>query len=390
MDTTKLIREFKSLYGESNEPGYVYFAPGRVNLIGEHTDYNGGYVFPCALSFGTFLVIREQAKGMVKLASLNQDYKAEIPVNKLSDPHGQEWVNYPLGVFDQLKKRGFQMDQGFEMLYWGNVPTGAGLSSSASIEVVTAFALNELLNGTLTRVELALLSQKAENEFVGVNCGIMDQFASAMGKEDHAIFLNCDTLDYELVPVKLDGIKVVIANTNSPHKLDAGQYNQRVAECQEAVKEISKVKPIKTLGELRMDDFKKLEDSIEDPTAKKRARHVISEIQRTVDAVGALRENRIQTFGEMMNASHVSLKEDYEVTGTELDAMAEEAWKINGVIGSRMTGAGFGGCTVSLVKENAIGNFMEQVEANYKKRTGLEPEIYVAEIGDGSKLVEKF
>jgi galactokinase len=202
--------------------------------------------------------------------------------------------------------------------------------------------------------------------------------------------LNCDTLEYDLVPANLEGIKVIISNTNSPHKLDAGQYNQRVAECKEAVKEISKAKPIRSLGELRMDDFKEMEDAIEDPVAKKRARHVVSEIQRTVDAVSALRANEIETFGEMMNASHISLRDDYEVTGEQLDAMAEEAWKIDGVIGSRMTGAGFGGCTVSLVKEEDVDKFIDTVGQNYKNRTGITPDFYVAEIGDGSKLVQKF
>lgn len=390
MNTDKLISEFKSLYGDSGEEGYVYFSPGRVNLIGEHTDYNGGFVFPCALSFGTYLLIRKSSEKKIKFASLNQEFQVAITLDKLSKRQGQEWVNYPLGIIDQFIKRGVAIDSGYEMLFWGNVPTGAGLSSSASIEVVTAYALNELLKVNLNRTELAQLSQKAENQFVGVNCGIMDQFASALGKEDHAIFLNCDTLDFELVPVKLEGIKVVISNTNSPHKLDAGKYNQRVAECQEAVKEISKVKPIKTLAELRMDDFREVENRIEDPIAKKRARHVISEIQRTVDAVGALRANEIDTFGKMMNASHISLRDDYEVTGPQLDAMAEEAWKIDGVIGSRMTGAGFGGCTVSLVKEEKIDAFIETVGKNYKSRTGLVPEFYVAEIGDGSKRVQKF
>lgn len=390
MDTNTLISEFKTLYGDSGEEGYVYFSPGRVNLIGEHTDYNGGFVFPCALSFGTFLLIRKSKDDKVKFASVNQDFMVEIALDKLTEREGQEWVNYPLGVIDQFIKKGIKINSGYELLFWGNVPTGAGLSSSASIEVVTAYALNELLHIGMNRTELALLSQKAENEFVGVNCGIMDQFASAMGKEDHAIFLNCDTLEFDLVPAKLDGIKVIISNTNSPHKLDAGQYNQRVAECKEAVKEISKVKPIKSLGELRLDDFKKLEDSIDDPVARKRARHVVSEIQRTVDAVSALKANEIETFGEMMNASHVSLRDDYEVTGEQLDTMAEEAWKLDGVIGSRMTGAGFGGCTVSLVKEEAVDTFIDTVGKNYKSRTGLTPEFYVAEIGDGSKFVQKF
>ncbi|MFW5656791.1 MAG: galactokinase [Bacteroidota bacterium] len=382
---------FFTYYGTtSNNKVQMYFSPGRVNLIGEHTDYNGGFVFPCALSFGTYMMVRRTDDDLVKFKSLNQEYNTEIKISDLEKPHPKQWVNYPLGVFDQFKQKGIVPDPGLEIMYWGNVPTGAGLSSSASLEVVTAYALNDILETGYERVELVKMSQRAENEFVGVNCGIMDQFASAFGKAGHAVFLNCDTLEYELVPVKLEGVKVVISNTNSPHSLDAGQYNQRVAECQTAVKQISQIKPIKNLAELSWDDFLKVQQAITDETAKKRARHVVAEIQRTVNAVDALKANKIAEFGQMMNASHKSLRDDYEVTGPELDAMAEEAWKIDGVIGSRMTGGGFGGCTVSLVKEEALDTFIEQVGANYEKRTNIKPEFYVAEIGDGSKLIDIF
>jgi galactokinase len=356
-----------------------------VNLIGEHTDYNGGFVFPCALSFGNYVLVRKTDDNIVKMASLNQDYYAEIPTSELSKPHGKEWVNYPLGVIDQFKKRGIDFNTGAELLFWGNVPNGAGLSSSAALEVVTGYMVNELLNAGLSQLDIVKIGQKAENEFVEVNCGIMDQFASGMGKENHAIFLNCDTLDYELVPIELDGVKVVISNTNSPHKLDAGQYNQRVAECKAAVEEIKKVKNINLLGELSQDDFDSVKDAIKDPIALKRARHVVAEIKRTTDAVAYLKSGNLEKFGELMNASHVSLRDDYEVTGPELDAMAEAAWEVDGVIGSRMTGGGFGGCTVSLVEEDSIDEFIATVGPAYKAKTDLDADFYVAEIGDGTK-----
>lgn len=386
MTVDELKSAFEKQYGSSS--GVTgYFSPGRVNLIGEHTDYNGGFVFPCALSFGLYVLLRKTDDQVVKMASLNQDYYAEIPLSDLSKPHEKEWVNYPLGVIDQFAKRGIEFNTGAEMLFWGNVPNGAGLSSSAALEVVTGYAVNELLGSGLSRLDIVKMGQKAENEFVGVNCGIMDQFASGMGKKDHAVFLNCDTLDYDLVPVKLDGIKIVISNTNSPHKLDAGQYNQRVAECKEAVEEINQVRPIQLLGELSQADFDSVKDAIKDPVALKRARHVVSEIKRTTDAVEALKANKISEFGHLMNASHISLRDDYEVTGKELDAMAEAAWEVEGVIGSRMTGGGFGGCTVSLVREDAIDEFIATVGPAYQAKTGISPDFYVAEISDGTKQV---
>lgn len=387
MEISALKKSFLEVYG--NEAEAVYFSPGRVNLIGEHTDYNGGFVFPCALSFGTYLLLRRNNKKEVNFRSLNQKDIVTIGLDKLTERlDSKSWVNYPLGVFAQYVKRGIKFETGYDILIWGNVPNGAGLSSSAALEVVTAYALDDQLKTGFNRTQLAQIGQKAEHEFALVNCGIMDQFASAQGKKDHAIFLNCDTLDFDLVPVKLNGIKVVISNTHSPHKLDSGAYNQRVAECQKAVEQISKVKPIKYLAELTEDDFKKVESAITDETAHKRARHVVGEVQRTTDAVAALKSGDIEKFGKLMNASHVSLRDDYEVTGPQLDAMAEAAWKIPGVIGSRMTGGGFGGCTVSLVRDEAIDEFIEKVGKEYKEKTGIEPEFYVAEISDGAKKVE--
>lgn len=316
--------------------------------------------------------------------SLNQPEIVSLGFDQLTTPLDKSWVNYPLGVMAQFVKRGIQFKVGYDILIWGNVPNGAGLSSSAALEVVTAFALNDQLGTNFNRTVLAQIGQKAEHEFALVNCGIMDQFVSANGAKDHAVHLNCDTLEFELVPVKLEGVKIVISNTHSPHKLDSGAYNQRVAECQLAVKQLNTVRPIKYLAELTEAQFKEIESAITDPVAQKRARHVVGEVQRTSDAVKALKAGDLIQFGKLMNASHVSLRDDYEVTGPELDCMAEEAWKINGVIGSRMTGGGFGGCTVSLVKEEAIDTFIAQVGAAYEAKIGIKPEFYIAEIGDGA------
>lgn len=387
MTVTELKTVFNETYGKQAEA--VYFSPGRVNLIGEHTDYNGGFVFPCALSFGTYLLISKNTDKKMRFKSLNQPEIVELELNQLTTPlEGRSWVNYPLGCIAQFVKRGIKIENGYDMLIWGNVPNGAGLSSSAALEVVTAYAFNEQLGTGYDRTELAKIGQLSEHEFALVNCGIMDQFASAQGKKDHAIFLNCDTLQFELVPVKLQGIKVVISNTHSPHKLDSGAYNARVAECKKAVEQLNSVRPLKYLAELTEEEFKKVEHAITDEVAHKRARHVVGEVQRTTDAVKALKAGDIEAFGKLMNASHVSLRDDYEVTGLQLDTMAEEAWKIKGVIGSRMTGGGFGGCTVSLVKDEAIDIFIAEVGKNYKAKTGLDAEFYIAEIGDGACRVE--
>ena len=388
MEVNEMKKAYKEAFG--NEAEAVYFAPGRVNLIGEHTDYNGGFVFPAALSFGTYLLLRKNGSQVVNFRSLNiPGQQVQVSLDKLTEPlPNRSWANYPLGVFAQYVKRGVKFTEGYDIMIWGNVPNGAGLSSSAALEVVTAFALNDQLGAGLNRTDLAKIGQKAEHEFALVMCGIMDQFASANGKEDHAIFLNCDTLEFEHVPVKLEGVKVVISNTHSPHKLDSGAYNDRVAQCKLAVEQISAVRPIKYLAELTEADFKEVEHAITDEVAHKRARHVVSEVQRTTDAVKALQEGNLELFGKLMNASHVSLRDDYEVTGPELDTMAEEAWKIDGVIGSRMTGGGFGGCTVSLVKDETIDKFIEEVGKAYEAKIGLKPDFYVAQIGDGAKKVE--
>lgn len=378
--------EFIEKYGDHKTRIQVYFAPGRVNMIGEHTDYNGGYVFPCALNFGTYLVIRPNDLHLMRLATTNFRFSANIPL-KSFEPQGKHWINYPMGVMDQFSKRGFKLT-GMDMMFSGTIPNGAGLSSSASIEMVTAFALNDILGKKLDMIDLVKLSQKAENDFVGVNCGIMDQFASGMGKKDHAVLINCKTLDYETIPLNLGDYKIIISNTNRRRSLAGSKYNERRAQCEAAVKMLSKAKKIKFLGDLNLNRFNEIKHLIKDEIILKRARHVVSENERVVDAIKALQEDNLKKFGQLMNESHDSLRDDYEVTGIELDALVNEARKVDGVLGSRMTGAGFGGCTVSLVHNNALNDFTSRVGMAYKAETGLKPDFYIAEIGDGARRME--
>lgn len=387
MNISELKSSFIELYGESTESIRVYFSPGRVNLIGEHTDYNGGYVFPCALSFGTYLLMRPNGSRTISMATTNFDHRSEIDLDQPFEKDGRSWTNYPVGVMNEFRKMTHEID-GLDMLYSGDIPNGAGLSSSASIEMVTAYALNDMFGFELERWDLIKLGQQAENNFVGVNCGIMDQFASGMGETDHALFLNCDTLEYRKVPLKLDGMKIIISNTNKRRGLADSKYNERRAECDRAVEDLRKVKNINYLSDLNLEEFNNLSANIEDETVRKRARHVISENDRTLRAIDALNKGDIALFGKLMDQSHDSLRDDYEVTGIELDTLVDEARKIKGTIGSRMTGAGFGGCTVSIVKEDAVEEFIREVGKNYEKKTGLNPDFYIAEVGDGSKRIE--
>ncbi|MFH0760970.1 MAG: galactokinase [Bacteroidota bacterium] len=386
MTTQYLKEELIAMFGTSNEDISVYFSPGRVNLIGEHTDYNGGYVFPCALSFGTYLAVRKTSDPVVRMATTNFNFRAGIPLHKLNEKIGDEWVNYPLGVFSELGKRGFKAS-GLELLFSGNIPNKSGLSSSASIELVTAVAIDDLYHLGYDRIELVKIGRAAENHFVGVNCGIMDQFAVGMGKKNHAIYLNCDTLDYELVPMQITGYKLVIANTNKARGLADSKYNERVAECQAAVKALQPGKKIQYLAELNGAEFAQYKHFITDEVVMRRARHAVLENERTSLAVKTLKSGDLIRFGQLMNDSHDSLRDDYEVTGIELDTLVEESRKITGVIGSRMTGAGFGGCTVSLVKDEAVDELISAVGPAYQAKTGLKADFYVAEIGDGAKRI---
>ncbi len=386
MNTEQLKETFSSLYGEGENEIHLFFSPGRVNLIGEHTDYNGGYVFPCALSFGTYLVVRKNNKRLVRFATTNFDHRGEVKLDEPFEKVGKSWINYPVGVLNEFRKTAKEIE-GVDLLYSGDIPNGAGLSSSASIEMVTAFAMNKIFGFGFDRMELVKMSQKAENNFVGVNCGIMDQFASGMGAADHALFLNCDTLDYERVPLKLEGMKIVIANTNKRRGLADSKYNERRSQCESAVEAIRTEKKINHLSDLNLDEFNALSHLIPNETEKRRARHVITENNRTLGAIEALNQGDVELFGQLMNQSHDSLRDDYEVTGKELDTLVEEARKVEGTIGSRMTGAGFGGCTVSIVKEENVESFIREVGKGYSERTGLKADFYVAKIGDGSKEI---
>jgi galactokinase len=387
MDTKNFKEKFFEKYGNRNEKPVLFFSPGRVNLIGEHTDYNGGFVFPCALNYGTYLLIRKIKGNTLKFSTINFNDDSEAEINGLFKNTSKKWINYPLGVINEFIKKGIKLS-GLEFLYYGDVPNGAGLSSSASIEMVTAVALNELFSAAFNTLEMVKMSQKAENEFVGMNCGIMDQFAVGFGRKDHAIFLNCDTLFFEQVPIILTGCSLIITNTNKRRGLTDSKYNERRSECEKAVELLQKYRPIRNLSELSTGEIGILEKYINDPVVRKRAKHIISENGRVTEAVKVLKENNITRFGELMNQSHDSLKDDYEVTGMELDTLVYEGRKLPGVIGTRMTGAGFGGCTISIIKKEDSAKFMTALSSVYQKKTGLVPDFYQPEIGDGARRIE--
>ncbi len=379
-----MLKEFKKVFGDT-EGVKVFFAPGRVNLIGEHTDYNGGHVFPCALTIGTYGAARLRNDRKLRFYSMNFEQLGviESELDGLKPEKEADWTNYPKGVMWAFEEKGFQIPQGMDLILSGNIPNGSGLSSSASVEVLTGHILRDFFGFQVSNQELALIGQYSENKFNGVNCGIMDQFAIAMGKKDHAIFLDTADLSYTYAPIKLSGVKLVIACSNKKRGLGDSKYNERRSECETALSELQKVVKIKSLGELTEKQFEEYQSAISDPVRVRRARHAVYENQRTIKAVSALQANDIEEFGRLMNASHVSLRDDYEVTGIELDTLVEEAWKVPGVIGSRMTGAGFGGCTVSLVKEEDIDLFTRQVGDAYLKKIGYAADFYVVEIGDG-------
>lgn len=384
----KILQKFEEVFGNVKE-AKAYFAPGRVNMIGEHTDYNGGHVFPAALTIGTYGVARKRGDRKLRFFSMNFEHLGviESDLNDLSPRKEAGWTNYPKGVMWAFGERGMKQDVGLDLLLYGNIPNGSGLSSSASVEVLTGFVLRDLYGFEVTNQDLALIGQYSENHFNGVNCGIMDQFSIAMGKKDHAIFLDTADLSFTYAPIKLDRAKIVIASSNKKRGLGDSKYNERRSECEKALAKLQTVMDIKALGELTEEAFEANKAVIGDEICEKRAKHAVYENQRTVRAVKALQENDIALFGQLMNASHVSLRDDYEVTGVELDTLVEEAWKIDGVIGSRMTGAGFGGCTVSIVKEDAIDDFIQKVGAAYLEKIGYKADFYVVEPGDGPRVL---
>ena len=385
----QLVKVFKEKFGSEGDIR-SYFAPGRVNLIGEHTDYNGGHVFPCALTIGTYAIVRKREDRNFRFYSTNFESLGviEASLDNLKYDKALDWTNYPLGVVWAFIEKGYPVDCGFDMLLFGNIPNGSGLSSSASVEVVTGVALRDLFGyDDISMIDIALFGQYSENNFNGVNCGIMDQFAIAMGKKDQAIFLDTSDLSYTYAPIKLADEKIVIACSNKKRGLGDSKYNERRAECEEALAELQTKLDIKALGELSEEEFEANKELIKSEVRQRRAKHAVYENQRTLKAVDALKAGNLEEFGKLMNASHVSLRDDYEVTGIELDTLVENAWEQEGVIGSRMTGAGFGGCTVSIVKTDCVDKFIENVGKAYLEKIGYAADFYVVEIGDGGRVL---
>ena len=380
-----LEQKFQEVFGIPAEK--QFFAPGRVNLIGEHTDYNGGNVFPCAIDKGTYGLVKKRNDRKFRMYSENfADLGImEFTLDELTNEKKHDWANYPKGVIKMFLEAGQKIDSGFDILFSGNIPNGAGLSSSASIEMLTAIVLKDLFNLSIDPVEMAQLGKKTENLFIGVNSGIMDQFAVAMGKKDNAILLDCNTLKYDYVPVVLKDEVIVIANTNKRRGLADSKYNERRAECDEALAELQTKLPIKALGELSIEQFEANKDLIKSPIRQKRAKHAVYENQRTLKAQKELSAGNLAEFGKLMNQSHISLRDDYEVTGVELDTLAALAWEQPGVVGSRMTGAGFGGCTVSIVKKDKVDDFIKNVGEAYKNKIGYTADFYIASVSDGAK-----
>lgn len=383
-----VLKKFEEIFGDTKGVK-VYFAPGRVNLIGEHTDYNAGHVFPCALTIGTYAAARVREDRKLRFYSMNFENLGviESDLEGLKPEKEADWTNYPKGVMWAFEERGFRIPKGMDIVLNGNIPNGSGLSSSASLEVLTGFILRDFFGFDVSNQDLALIGQFSENQFNGVNCGIMDQFAIAMGKKDNAIFLDTADLSYTYAPIKLKGAKIVIACSNKKRGLGDSKYNERRSECETALSELQKTVKIDGLGNLTEAQFEEHKSAIKDEARVRRAKHAVYENQRTIQAVAALQADDIELFGTLMNASHVSLRDDYEVTGIELDTLVEEAWKVEGVIGSRMTGAGFGGCTVSIVKDEAIDNFIQQVGEAYLAKIGYAADFYVVEIGDGPAVL---
>jgi len=380
------METFQNLFGADGDIR-TYFAPGRVNLIGEHTDYNGGHVFPCALTLGTYAVARKRDDHVLRFYSENFASLGviETSLDDLVPDEKADWTNYPKGVMWTFEKRGYKLPQGMDIAIYGDIPNGSGLSSSASLEVLTGIVLKDMFGfDEITMPEIAQIGQYSENNFNGCNCGIMDQFASAMGKKDNAIFLDTNTLEYEYAPVVLPDAKIVITNSKVKHSLVDSAYNDRRSECETALEELKSEMPIVTLGDLTEAEFEAHKDTIKDPVRQLRAKHAVYENQRTIRAVAALKANNIEEFGKLMNESHISLKNDYEVSCEEIDILVDLAWEIPGVIGSRITGGGFGGCTVSIVKNDAVDTFIEKVGNGYKEQTGNTAEFYVVEVGDGA------
>lgn len=371
-------------------PKQAFFAPGRINLIGEHTDYNGGHVFPCAITYGTYAVARKREDKVIRLYSTNFPEKGiiELDLNQLDYEKEHSWANYPKGMIRYIIEAGYDIPSGFECAIEGNIPNGAGLSSSASIELLTGVLVNGLFGLEIPRLDLIKIGKKVENEFIGVNSGIMDQFAIGMGMKDAGILLDCQTLKYEYAPIHLEDYKILIMNTNKRRELADSKYNERRGECEEALAQLQQKLSIVALGQLSEAEFDENQYLITNETVRKRAKHAVYENVRTIKALEELKAGNIEAFGQLINQSHVSLRDDYEVTGIELDSLVEAAWNQPGVLGARMTGAGFGGCAIAIVTNEEVENFIANVGAAYLEKIGNEAEFYVASIGDGAKEIQ--
>ncbi|MCX7841776.1 MAG: galactokinase [Clostridia bacterium] len=391
---TELKKKFIEIYGGDEKDLRVFAAPGRVNLIGEHIDYCGGYVFPAAITLDSTVIARKRDDRMVRLAATDLPDRVACSLDSLEEGRGLRWGNYQLGVANELQKAGYKL-VGVDMLFHDTVPLGSGLSSSAAIEMaaaITFVTLGNEANGItnpIDLIDLAVIGQRTEHNFCGVNCGIMDQFASAMGRKDHAILLDCGSLNYKYTPFKIEGCKIVLANTKKKRGLGESKYNERVRETGEGLAILKQYLPGKVhLCDVTVKEYEEYKDKIQDSVIRKRVEHVIYENERVLKSFEALQNGNLEAFGELLKQAHASIRDLYEVTGFELDAMVEEALKIEGVIGARMTGAGFGGCTVNIVREESIEKFIKEVGENYTKKTGIVPEFYVSEIGDGAREIK--
>lgn len=391
MKTEILLNTFNELYKENSNETRVFFSPGRINLIGEHTDYNGGHVFPSAITFGTYGVARKREDNLIRLYSMNFPEKGiiEFGLDELDYQKEHNWANYPKGMIRYLQEAGSELSCGLDILVNGNIPNGAGLSSSASLELLIGVMINEMFGFQIDRLDLVKLGKKVENQFIGVNSGIMDQFAIGMGKTDCGILLDCNTLKFEYAPLKLADYQIIIMNTNKRRELADSKYNERRSQCETALERLQQELKIESLGELSEEGFEANRHLINDDVLERRARHAVYENQRTLKALAALKAGELQTFGELINASHRSLKDDYEVTGVELDTLAEAAWEQKGTLGARMTGAGFGGCAIAIVEKDKVEEFIEAVGRKYEETIGYEATFYVASIGDGTKEITK-
>lgn len=385
-----LIREFKSIFHTTAAP-LEFFAPGRINLIGEHTDYNGGHVFPASISFGTYALAKKRTDTKFRFYSINfpETGVIECDLFDMSYNLNHDWANYPKGMIKYMIEHGHPIKHGADILYYGNIPNGAGLSSSASIEMVTGVLLEKLTELKISRINMIKLGQQVENDYIGVNSGIMDQFAIGMGKKNHAILLDCQTLDYHYAPIELQDHAIMIINTNKQRTLAGSKYNERRQQCEQALADLKSELSIESLGELSNKEFEQHKHLIKNNINQKRAKHAVSENVRTLKALKRLQDGDLNGFGQLVNASHESLKNDYEVTGIELDTIVEAAWEQDGVIGARMTGAGFGGCAIAIVEKDNIDHFKANVNEIYTKTIGYEPTFYTAAIGDGAKEITK-